>query len=408
MTLIPPFLMLPCQRAIPARINTMINQMTNKESPAILWVKNRQDLLNIAAHLQKEAAIGVDLESDSLFHFPERVCLVQISTPLQNILVDPLALEDLSPLGPVFSDSQIRKVFHGADYDIRSLDRDFGIRINSLFDTQMAARFLGIKETGLASLLKTRLGVLIEKKYQKKDWSQRPLPGPMIAYAAEDSRHLIALARNLEKELIAKGRMSWVEKECRLLSRVRHRPPGGDPRFLKFKGAGKLSRRGLAVLEAILKFRERLAGKRHRPPFKILGNEPIMEMAEKRPKTKSTLRAIKGLSPRQINTLGDSLLNKIGEALSLPDERLPVYPLKRRKSFGPEVLKRIDALKRWRRQRALELDLDQSLVCNNAQILSLSLADPKKPKDLQEVGELRDWQIKVFGEDICALLKALD
>ncbi|MCP4665585.1 MAG: ribonuclease D, partial [Deltaproteobacteria bacterium] len=358
--------------------------------------------------LQKEAAIGVDLESDSLFYFPERVCLVQISTPFENFLVDPLALEDLSPLEPVFADAKIRKIFHGADYDIRSLDRDFGIRIRSLFDTQVAARFLGVRETGLASLLKTRLGVVIEKKYQKKDWSQRPLPDPMVAYAAEDSRHLIALAGNLEEELIAKGRISWVDKECRLLSRVRHPPPNRDPLFLKFKGAGKLSRRGLAILEAILKFRERLAGQWHRPPFKILGNEPIMEMAEKSPKTKADLKAIKGLSPRQINTFGDALLGKIGEALSLPDERLPVYPRKRRKSFGPEVSKRMNALKEWRRQRAIELDLDQALVCNNAQILSLSLADPKKPKDLQGVGEIKDWQRKVFGDEICAVLKSLD
>lgn len=389
------------------RINPMTNRITNQEQPAILWVETRQDLLNMATHLQKERAIGVDLESDSLFHFPERVCLVQISTPLQNFLVDPLALEDLSPLGPVFADSKIRKVFHGADYDIRSLDRDFGIRIHSLFDTQVAARFLGIRETGLASLLKARLGVGIEKKYQKKDWSQRPLPDPMIAYAAEDSRHLIALAGGLEEGLIAKGRISWVENECLLQSKVRHMPPGRDPLFLKFKGAGKLSRRGLAVLEAILKFREDMARQRHRPPFKILANEPIMEMAEKRPKTKSGLKAIKGFSSRQINTLGDSLLSKIGEALSLPDESLPVYPLKKRKSFDPEVSKRIKALKKWRSRRALELDLDQALVCNNAQILSLSLADPKKPRDLRGVGEIKDWQRKVFGDEICSLLKDL-
>jgi ribonuclease D len=385
----------------------MTNKTVNQDQPDILWVEKRKDLLHLATHLQKETAIGVDLESDSLFHFPERVCLVQISTPLQSFLVDPLALEDLSPLGPVFADSKIRKVFHGADYDIRSLDRDFGIRIHSLFDTQVAARFLGIKETGLASLLKTRLGVVVEKKYQKKDWSQRPLPDPMITYAVEDSRHLIALVGSLEEELIALGRISWVENECLLLSKVRHIPPARDPLFMKFRGAGRLSRRGLAVLEAILKFREDLAHQLHRPPFKILANEPIMEMAEKRPKSKSGLKAIKGLSSRQFNTLGHSLLVKIGEALNLPDESLPVYPIKKRKSFGPDVSKRIEAFKKWRSRRALELDLDRALVCNNAQILSLSLADPKNPSDLRRVEEIKDWQRMVFGDEICALLKAV-
>jgi ribonuclease D len=132
-----------------------------------------------------------------------------------------------------------------------------------------------------------------------------------------------------------------------------------------------------------------------------------MEMAEKRPTTKSGLKTIKGLSSGQIRTLGHSLLEKIGEALSLPDKSLPVYPFKRRPSFGPEVSKRMKAFKKWRSQRALELDLDQALVCNNAQILSLSLADPKKPGDLRGVGEIKDWQRKAFGDEICALLKAL-
>ena len=381
--------------------------MMNQKQPAVRWVEKQQDLLHIGNRLQKETVIGVDLESDSLFHFPERVCLLQISTALQSFLIDPLALEDLSPLGHIFADSKIRKVFHGADYDIRSLDRDYGIRIRSLFDTQVAARFLGMRETGLASLLKARLGVTIEKKYQKKDWSQRPLPDAMLTYAAEDSRHLIALAAGLEEELIAKGRISWVENECLLLSRVRHTAPGGNPLFLKFKGAGKLPHRSLAVLEGILKFREQLALQLHRPPFKILANETIMEMAEKGPKTKSDLKSIKGLSPWQIKTLGDSLLGKIRSALSLPDESLPVYPLKKRKSFDPRVSERIKALKKWRSRRALELDLDQALVCNNAQILSLSLAELKRPRDLLEVGEMKEWQRIVFGDEIFALLKSL-
>ena len=131
-----------------------------RDHPAYLLVKDESNLGHIAAALEKEKAIGVDLEADSMFHYQEKICLIQISTSIQNILVDPLFLEDLSALLPVFANPDIRKVFHGADYDIRSLYRDFGIEVNSLFDTQIAARFLGIRETSLASLLKERLGVV--------------------------------------------------------------------------------------------------------------------------------------------------------------------------------------------------------------------------------------------------------
>jgi len=136
-----------------------------RDQPAYLLVKDGSNLGRIAAGLERETVIGVDLEADSMFHYQEKVCLIQISTSLQNILLDPLWLGDLSALFPVFANPNIRKVFHGADYDIRSLYRDFGIEVNSLFDTQIAARFLGIRETSLASLLKeTRVGFSVWKR----------------------------------------------------------------------------------------------------------------------------------------------------------------------------------------------------------------------------------------------------
>ena len=169
-----------------------------RKQPTYFVVKERSDLKRIAAGLERETMIGVDIEADSMFHYQEKVCLIQISTTSCNILLDPLSLVDLSHLSSIFTDPNIRKVFHGADYDIRSLYRDFGIEVNALFDTQIAARFLGIKETSLAYLLKERFGVTVEKKYQKRDWSKRPLPAAMLAYAVQDTCHLLPLSRILE------------------------------------------------------------------------------------------------------------------------------------------------------------------------------------------------------------------
>jgi len=377
----------------------------NRGQPLYTLVKDKAHLSSIAIELKKETEIGVDLEADSMFHYQEKVCLIQISTPLKNILVDPLFLDDLSPLAPIFSDTNIRKVFHGADYDIRSLYRDFGIEVNTLFDTQISARFLGILETGLASLLKNRLGIVLDKKYQKKDWSKRPLSPAMLTYAVHDTCHLLPLFRRLERELRDKDRLLWVEEECKRLIRVRPAPPDDNPLFLKVKDAWKLDPRSLSVLASILEYREDTARRKDRPPFKVLGNEQIMEIAVRKPKDKGDLLQIKGLSARQVKMLGPSILKRIEECLSLPENKLPAFPRRTEQRSSAKVSKRIKVLRSWRTRRAEEMGIDPALVCSNAQIESLALAFPKTPKDLEGIDTLRAWQRRLYGREICSLLK---
>jgi ribonuclease D len=376
-----------------------------KEQPYYTLIKDKEHLSRIAIELKKETEIAVDLESDSMFHYAERVCLLQISTQSKNILVDPFSLDDLSALSPVFSDTDIRKVFHGADYDIRSLYRDFGIEVNNLLDTQIAARFLGILETGLASLLKNRLGIVVEKKYQKKDWSRRPLPAAMLTYAVHDTCHLLTLFSTLETELRAKDRFSWAEEESRRLSLVRPAPPNDNPLFLKFKDAKKLDPRTLALLESILQLRQQTARRRDRPPFKIIGNEQIMEIALRKPRVKKDLLQMKGLSSRQVEILGASILKTTQECLSLPENKLPAFPRRAGPRFSAKASKKMKALKSWRNQRAEEMGIDPALVCSQTQIESLALSSPKSLNDLDSIDTLRTWQKKQFGREICSLLK---
>ena len=378
--------------------------ITDHRQPPYEMVEKPPDLRRIAKDLQTGGIIGVDLEADSMFHYQEKVCLVQMASNDRTFLIDPLALKDLSPLAPVFADPGVRKVFHGADYDIRSLYRDFGIEVRSLFDTQIAARFLGFRKTSLASLLKDLSGLVIEKKYQKKDWSQRPLPPAMCVYAALDACHLMELSKVFEERLRAKGLLFCVEEECEALSKVRPAPMEETPFFLRFKGAGNLDSRSLAVLEALLKFRDELARKQDRPPFKILGNIPIMEMAQKKPVSVRDLKSVGRLSARQVKSLGSPLLQKISQALSLPEEALPSYPHKPRSAYDPKVASRIRALREWRVQRSKGLNIDSALTLTNAQIRSLADAPPHNPGDLQRIGGLRNWQKRLFGNEICTLL----
>ncbi len=377
----------------------------NQKKPSYIFVNEWFRLCEIVEDLERETAIGVDLEADSLFHYYEKVCLLQISSSTQNYLIDPLAVGDASPLKALFADKSIRKIFHGADYDIRSLYRDFKIEVNSLFDTQIAATFLGIRETGLASLLNDRFSIFIEKKYQKRDWSKRPLPKQMLDYAAQDSFYLIPLARMLENELRKEGRINCVEEECERLSKVRAVQNDNSPFFLKFKGSGKFDPQSLTVLEAILKFRDEMARKLDRPHFKVLGNSQIKKIVWIRPKNLKNLNDNNCLSPKQISGFGRPLLKIIREALSFSEDKLLVYPKKKGRRMGAKVAKRVKVLKEWRERRAAELGLDPSLVSPNSQIQALAIKNPQTRDDLDEVSEMKNWQRRSFGDEICSCLK---
>jgi len=378
-----------------------------RSQPPYTLISNSKSLIRLVDRLKKESEIGVDLEADSMFHYEEKVCLIQISTNSEDILIDPLSLTDLSPLAPIFLDPQIRKVVHGADYDIRSLYRDFRIEVNNLFDTQIAASFLGIKELGLAALLKNILGVNIDKKYQKRDWSKRPLPPAMLDYAIHDSRHLLKLARIFERELRNKERHSWVIEECEYLSKVRPLPPDNKPLFMKFKNARALNHRDLAVLESILKLREDRAKHRDRPPFKILSNESIMEIVNAKPESLEELEQIKGLSTGQVKIMGNAILKNVGESMSLSKNQLPAFPIKAKPPSVSAGAERVKRLKSWRERRAKEIHIEPALLCTNSQIEGIARAFPKSKKDLEKVDRLRKWQKRLYGQEILNLLHAI-
>ncbi|MFC1840691.1 ribonuclease D [Thermodesulfobacteriota bacterium] len=368
------------------------------------FINDYASLISETENLLNENIIGVDIESDSLFHYKEKICLLQISTETKNILIDPLSVKDLSPLSPVFSSHEIRKVLHGSDYDIRSLYRDYKIEVNSLFDTQLAARIAGTNETSLANLLQEYFNVRLKKKYQKKDWSRRPLSESMLTYAVYDTFYLIPLSRILEKQLTNKNRTHWFEEECELLSNVRPAPQNEDPLYIKFKGAAKLPPRDLAMLEAILQLREEIARKKDMPPFKILRNDQIMEIVKKPPSSKEDLES---LSDRQIRMMGKAIVKRSQEIGGLPESKLPNFPINNSKSLETGSPGSIKALKRWRQKIAEKLEIDISLVCTNAQIHSLSTSCPKDIHKLKKTGILRNWQIDTYGEEICVILNSI-
>jgi len=368
-------------------------------------IETSSELKDVLINIKEEKKIGFDLEADSMHHFPEKVCLLQVATKNNIFVIDTIKLKDLSLLKPIFSDKDITKIFHGADYDVRSLFRDFNIEINNLFDSELASRFLGVRETGLEAVIRHRFNVFLEKKFTKRDWSKRPLIDDMLYYAVDDVRYLVTLSEILEKELYDIGRLSWVREECDILCRVRPDANNGEPLFLKFKGAGKLRQENLAVLEALLGFRKEVALKKDVPFFKIIGNASLLKLAETRPDSINKIINTNALSKKQMDIYGKELLSIIHKAMKMPQGMLPVYPKKKAYAIPTAALQRIEVIKTWRDKKAEKLNIDPGLLLNKALITAIGIDNPGSFSELEQISGMKNWQRSELGEEIISILK---
>jgi ribonuclease D len=357
----------------------------------------------LAGVLRRERVIAVDLEADSMHNYREKVCLLQFSTENETVLIDPLAGADLASLKGVMGDRSIRKIFHAADYDIRCLARDFDIEIAGLFDTMISSQFLGEERFGLADMLKKHFDVDLDKQYQRADWSKRPLSDGMIRYAAGDTSYLHELCRILEGRLEEKGRLEWVEEEFRILEKVRFTVHSG-PEFLRFKGAGTLGRRQLAVAEELLQWRDKEAQRRDCPLYKVLGNKVVLELARIMPKSVREIEKVAGISPRLADRYGRKLLAAVEVARALPEDRLPVYPRGERREKDPRVEKRLVRLKDWRKGTAAALELDPGVLINNATLEETAQKHPRDRAGLETVKSLKNWQRRELGDGLLGAL----
>ena len=363
-----------------------------------------QTLKDACEILKTEKELAVDLEADSLHHFKEKVCLIQLASSRGAFIVDPLSITDFSPFKPVLEDSGIIKLFHGGDFDIRSMDRDFGLKVNNLFDSEIACKFLGIQQRSLAALLKKHFDINLNKQFQRTDWSKRPLSQEMIVYGLNDVLHLAELCDILKEKLRNTGRLTWAREEFEIQSRVRYENGEDLPLFLKFKGAGKMDRRTLAVLESLLQLRYVLAQKKDRPLFKVMGADALMRMAREKPQTMNQLQGTRALSPKQMPMLGKACLKAVSTGLKMPESELPVYPRKRSPRSSPKIPERIKHLKTMREKSSTRTGIEPGFLINNALISAIAHAGPAGPGELEKIPGLRNWQMEVLGEEIISTL----
>jgi len=366
-------------------------------------LKTTSQVVALAGELEQQAAIAVDLEADSLHNYREKICLMQVSTPERTVLIDTLVARNLDPLKKVFANPAIIKIFHAADYDLRSLKRDFGLHVHGLFDTMISAQLLGEERIGLADLLLKYFAVELDKQYQRADWSQRPLSPEMIRYAASDTAYLHRLKALLVERLDALGRASWVAEECALLEDVRFADNPG-PLCLRFKGAGTLTRRELGVLEMLLQWREGEGERLNRPVYKVLGNKPLLELARQMPEDTGAMAGIEGLSPRLVDRYGKVLLTAIAKGRKLAEDALPLFPRQPRQPKDPAREERFKALKAWREKEATAYALDPGVLINNATLEAIALARPTSATALDKVPGLKNWQKIELGAGLLGAL----
>ena len=360
-------------------------------------------LAEVAALLSRQTEIAVDMEMDSLHHYREKVCLVQVSTRQQSWLIDPLALSNLEPLAAPLANPEIVVVMHGSDYDIRSLHRDYGIEVTNLFDTMIAARFLGLTEFGLAALLKARFGIELDKKYQKADWSKRPLSREMCAYAAADTSDLLPLYDQFRAELEQRGRLEWLLEEGRAVCQARVTEKDG-PLFLYCKGAGKLRGHTLAVLEELLQMRDHQAELLDRPPFKVLSADTLIDIAENRPQTLYELSLFKGMTPGQLQRHGDGILSAIERGMATPESSLPRFPRTLKKEVLERAKERLKNLKAWRECCSRELGLDPGVLAPNWLLEAVADTESAAQEELETIPGMRDWQKQLYSGEMARIL----
>lgn len=326
--------------------------------------------------------VAVDTEADSLHAYPEKVCLIQISTAAGDRLVDPLADLNLNPLLDALSGHVL--IMHGADYDLRLLVKHHRFIPSAIFDTMLAARLLGERQFGLSNLVEKYLGVKLEKGPQKANWALRPLTERMERYARNDTHYLKPLADRLRPRLEERGRLAWHQESCVWLISECTRPlsPNADTVW-RVKGSHLLGRPGLAILREIWEWRESEAVRANRPPFFVLSHEALVKVAA----AAALQQPIEPFLPKHISDRRRAGLAKaVARGLAIPSEKLPRLPqhISRRPSEAER--RRFMELQKRRDTRAAELGIDPTLIASRATLSNLARSWDK------HAIELMNWQ----------------
>ena len=368
------------------------------------YVSTSQELNRLAQSLSQSKTIAVDTESNSLHAYQEQVCLIQFTNEDGDFLVDPLALSDLSPFAAIFSNPQIEKIFHAAEYDLIVLHRDYGFEIANLFDTMVAARIIGKQKVGLGSLLESEFQIVLAKKYQRADWGKRPIKPEMLEYARMDTHYLVQLRDKLEADLKTMNRWEIAQEDfARLPRSILNNHQTKEDTIWRIKGIRDLDPSEVAILNELAQFRDQQAQRADVPLFKIIGDRTLVAIAAMRPQRLQNLEEIKGMTPGQIRRFGKGLLAAVQKGSQASAIKRP-----RGTRYDPEYSDRLEQLRNWRKLTARKLNVESDVVLPRDVMEQIASENPESVSGVEALLTELPWRQSRYSANILEALQPKD
>jgi ribonuclease D len=376
--------------------------MKNSPLKPVHYVKTNQRLTQVIAEIATQPLIAVDTESNSLYAYRERVCLIQMSTRTTDYIVDPLAGVDVSALAQVFSDPKVEKVFHAAEYDLMTMKRDFGFEFDNLFDTMVAARICGFKGIGLGTLLGEIVGIDVDKSHQRDDWGKRPLPKDSLLYAQMDTHYLPQLRDFFYQRLTELNRWEEAREAFADLVTVPASVNGFDPQgYWKIAIPNHLTRRQVAILRELYLLREDIARSRDVPTFKVFTDKMLAAIAVAAPTTMSELESIAGVPSSQARRYGKVLLGAVERGVKGKVPQPPTHE----PPADPAIVERYTALREWRKERAAQRGVESDVIISKDALWSVAESMPASLDELRDIQGIGPWRLQQYGNELLEVIK---
>lgn len=363
-----------------------------------MYITESRDLRELVSILRQGPIVGVDTEFMRERTYFARLCLIQVSNDDVSAIIDPLAVEDLSALNELLTDPSVVKVLHAGGQDLEIFYRAFGEAAAPIFDTQVAATLAGFpQQVGYGALVHELLGEKLDKGDTYTDWARRPLSDTQVAYALNDVRHLPEVYRRLTERLKQEGRLPWLERDFKRLADPATHCVEPREQWRRVKRVSSLNRRQLAVAREVAAWRENEAMRRDVPKRWVLGDESVVEVARRSPKTVDEVQAIRGVGDKIGRAAAQGLLVAVADGVALPDEQLPV--LAKRKRIPRDVDGAVDLMVALVRLRARENGVAMPLLASRDDLERLAAGEREGHLLLE------GWRAGIVGNELIELLE---
>lgn len=365
------------------------------------YIENRRSLDRAIGRLAAQPRLAVDTESNSMYAYRGRTCLIQISTAEEDLLIDPLAIDDIGALGGILADPAIEKVFHAAEYDLICLKRDFDFDVCGIFDTMAAARVCGYTRIGLGNMLSDLLAVPHSKKHQTDDWARRPLPASYRRYAQMDTHYLLGLRDFLHAELAAADKLDEAYEYFADVTRFELKSEEFDPDgFWTLSRPGELDKRQMAALRELYILRDELAQARDEPPGRMMSNKALLQIAKSLPRRASELEGLRGLPRWLVRRHGHEVIEAVKHG---SESRLPLAP-PRQPRIPNHIAERYNALVNWRRQTAQARGVESDVIISKDTLWQIARRKPDTIDDLRGIDGLGPWRRGEYGAALLGVI----